>query len=348
MKYLAGYLIAAFVLLLASCAVPASDSMKNVSGYSGNPELIIDSFPAYGSGDVVYGKLLNADPSLYKLTAWICVNGGWWPKYTYAQWYFLIPTNGIWSYNFVSYYLDRTASYIIIYLIPIDYPSYTDRYTEANDSITYTVINRYDAAYGAAPQISVTNAVSNVLNVYYVQNFTNLTICFRASDDYYLEGVGVVHGNDDRYFQYYKTEKTTIFTQTTNVLLDFILYPGSNTIRYYAKDQGMHYSSTNTLIVNCVPFKLPEATCDVLLSPNLFTVPHTMVGTVKSDTEIAAVYAFTNGVPLPVTGTTNWSAGITTELGNPTLLTVYCVDIYGVSSVTQSTLVHYGFGGWDH
>lgn len=346
MKTIAGLFFVVLVLVaFSNCAIPDPDSPRAAS--AGEPKLEITSFPPYGSGNVVYGYLTNGTTSLYKICCWINVGSGWWPKNTYVNWNITIPTNGFWAYNFYSYPTDVNAWRLIFYLLPIDYPTYADIYTLARDSITYTVLNRYDVAYGAAPQVTVTNASNGVLMVYYVRDYTNLVIPFRASDDYYLDGVGIVQGDDDRYFQYYKTEKTTIFTQVTNVEIAYGCHTGTNIFRYYAKDQGYHYSATNTLTVICPPFKLPEATCDALLSPYLFTSPYTMTGTANADTEIVAVYAFTNGLPITVTGTTNWSAVITTETGNPTLLTVYCVDIYGVSSLTQSTLVHYGLGGWD-
>jgi hypothetical protein len=340
------FIMMILLTVLSGCAVQSLGGEQSVAPLSAStpesPKVIFTYFPPQYTGSYVAGIVTNIHPvSDYKLCLWILVPGwGWVPKPYYAAPFTGIQADGSWATTFYTGGHDYDATYMIQYLLPIDYPDYGDPNTLAVNSITYTLLNRYDAAYGNPPIAWVTNATNDYLFVWNPGAYTDVTFTIRASDDYEIEGVGVSF--DKVNFEFIPTTKATLFTQATNFTMDHRVYSGSNTVRYFTRDHGTHVSATNTLVIYCGDFQPPVVTGDVLKNPHLFSSPCAITGTARSAVGISAVFAFTNGVPITVTGTTNWSAVIATAPGHPTLLSVYCLDTYGYSSVTQSTLVHYG------
>lgn len=335
------------VSILAGCSVLYVDDPvvnKSVAGM-GDPEVFFTYIPPAYTGSYVQGHVSNITTvSDYKLCLWIYVPGwGWVPKPYYASWVTGIAADHSWSTTFYTGGHDYDATYMIMYLLPSDYPSYADIYTLAHDSVCYTVINRPDIATGAIPQVRVTNTIntqSNYVFVCNVKDYTNVALYVNAWDDYYLDGVGVSINYGS--FQYIRKDKDLLFVQNTNFKVEVTLHPGSNTVSYFAKDQGLHTSVTNEVTVYCASFQLPVISGDIIRNPRIFNSPSVVNGTAQSEAGIAQVFAFTNGCPVTVTGTTNWSMTMAADPGRPTTFTIYCLDKYGTSSVTQTMMVYNG------
>ena len=64
------------------------------------------------------GMVYNVPPGDYKVSAWIRVDGGWWPKPTFAHPYTHIGSNGRWATgNMVTGGNDEDADAVKVYLV---------------------------------------------------------------------------------------------------------------------------------------------------------------------------------------------------------------------------------------
>jgi len=79
------------------------------------------SVPPLGSHNNLRGNLLHVLPSDYMVSCWIKVNGGWWPKPTFAEPLVRVSSDGNWQAEVTTGGLDPMATEIRAYLVTKNY-----------------------------------------------------------------------------------------------------------------------------------------------------------------------------------------------------------------------------------
>lgn len=82
-----------------------------------DPSIELTYVPAFGSSDMLQGKVTNADPDSYDVAVYIFV-GGWWTKPYWDSPVTTIKKDGTWISEIVTGGRDERATEIRAYLIP--------------------------------------------------------------------------------------------------------------------------------------------------------------------------------------------------------------------------------------
>ena len=108
------------------------DKDRNEKAVS-EPDLLFTYVPPYGSYHNVRGKVVNMDPSEFKICTFIKVGSTWWMKPYWSRPLTTIGSDGNWSVDYTTGGIDQNASKINCYLVSPDFvpvkhspPSLTD------------------------------------------------------------------------------------------------------------------------------------------------------------------------------------------------------------------------------
>ncbi len=350
--------ITLMILLTAACS--AENILDNYSDFvdpssfkgpapaiPAEPEVVFTYFPPIPTGSYVSGKVININPAQYKLCLWIRVPGwGWVPKYTYAQWETFIQANSNWATTFYSGGHDYDADFLIHFAIPMSYPTYANINTLAVDSLTYTILDRWDARYGAPPSVAVTNLTNAYVRIENMSGPTNLTLAGTATDARYLRGVFVsVNGSSYRAI---RPDKNVLWHSSMVWNTNLTFQMGSNIFRCYSKDCGEMDSPVTEMVIELTPDTTPPEIS--FLTPDgasLSGPSATVTGMATDNVQVARVYVLVNGQMAAtfIPNSSSWSTAVEIPNGACTV-SAYCVDTAGNTSVTRSITV-YGVSGGD-
>jgi hypothetical protein len=92
-----------------------------IPGGPGKPEINMTSVPPKGSTANLRGNILHVLPSDHKVSCWIYVNGGWWPKPTFANILTSIQRDGSWECDVTTGGVDEQATELRTYLVTNSY-----------------------------------------------------------------------------------------------------------------------------------------------------------------------------------------------------------------------------------
>lgn len=100
------------ILFAAAMLVPVSPVVA-----AAPPSIELTYVPAFGSSEMLQGKVTNADPDSYDVAVYIFV-GGWWTKPYWDSSVTTIRKDGTWISEIVTGGSDERATEIRAYLIP--------------------------------------------------------------------------------------------------------------------------------------------------------------------------------------------------------------------------------------
>ncbi len=290
------------------------------------PSVVFTSVPPIGSTSRVYGRVTGVTPSQYRISLWIYVVGGWWPKPWGAAPYTPIDNDGYWNCPYVTGGSDANATIFLARLVP----SYTP--VSALGSlgpyiITSGTFDRRDTNTGPTNAFFVPTNGQTVIGRQHLFRLSG-----SAVDDY---GAGSV----------YLSANSGPFIRAslsgTNWFSNMVLLDGPNTVSVFSLDNGYHTSETNTVSFTFINDDTPPTIQITSPAPDQhYTGLVSVSGTASDSSGVLSVYISIDntGFFTPV-GLTNWGLeGILLDSGTH-VFRAFAMDI--LSNVSPTNTVNF-------
>ncbi len=101
--------------------IPDNWTCQEMPGGPGEPAIEFTYVPPYGSFENLEGQVWHVWPDEYRVAVYINVRGGWWTKPYWNNPLTLISCDGSWVCDITTGGVDKEATEIVAYLVPVGY-----------------------------------------------------------------------------------------------------------------------------------------------------------------------------------------------------------------------------------